>query len=199
MPRTPPYCCKLLHGGDCSRLSCSGQASHLSEYRHRAQSYHHLSSPLCSSSFPPSLFFQGLMLHFECNGLLHWTPKPHSPFTFFSPLHFAAAISIGRNKPTAAWSSTSVQNDNSDDFFFQRGSLTDRSIICRALILNTSTVQTAGRDSTGLFCSQLPCRSGIPLRDSPAVALEQRGWDVLTRMSTGGLPPSSAAVLTLPS
>lgn len=86
--------------------------------------------------------------------------------------------------------------------FFQSGSLIDRSIIRRALILNTSTVQTVGRGSTGLFCSQLPCTSGIPLRDSPAVALEQRGWDVQTRVSTGGgggSPPSSAATLTLPS
>lgn len=38
---------------------------------------------LSSLPFFPPLLFKGLMLHFECIGLLRLTLKPHSPCTFF--------------------------------------------------------------------------------------------------------------------
>lgn len=47
-------------------------------------------------------------IHFERIRLLCSPLKPCSAFTFFSPLHLAAATSIRRNKPSAVWASISI-------------------------------------------------------------------------------------------
>lgn len=64
--------------------------------------------PSGKSALLSPAFLPRTSIHFERIRLLCSPLKPCSPFTFFSPLHLAAATSIRRNKPSAVWASMSI-------------------------------------------------------------------------------------------